>query len=129
MAYKDLEQIIIDSYESGITLDEAEKLAGRFLAAQIEVSRELQVADLNSRMRKSGVKAIRAAVYTSTIQQADKRPTEAALDHTLNMDELVLTEQKEFDTTEANKAELERMYSIFQNAHLHFRAIAKGRFE
>lgn len=124
-----LESKIKASYEEGVTLEDAEKLAAEFLGAQMKVSAELSVADLDSRMRKSGVKAIRAAVYTDACSKADKKPTEGALEHLLNLSDLVQGEQTEFDRAEVRRDELERYYNIFKDAHVYFRQMSKGRFE
>lgn len=127
--YKELEQKIQSSYTEGMTLDEAEKLAAEFLKAQIVVSRELQKEDLDSRMRKTGLKAVRAAIYSDSISKSDKKPTEAALDHMINSHEIVCNEQNALDTAESNRDELERYYNIFREAHVYYRGVAKGRFE
>lgn len=122
-----LEAKIMDSYTQGITIDDAEKLAGEFLHAMMQVSDEIKTNDLDARMRKSGVKAVRAAVYTSLATGVDKKPTEGSLEHSINLNELVQGEQKALDEAEAERDNLERYYNIFMNAHLHFRSIAKGK--
>lgn len=125
----ELEAKIVDSYENGVTLEGAEKLAGEFLVAQIHISKELKKSDLNSRMRKSGVKAVRAAIYMEAATKGDKKPSDVMLEAGVNMNELVQGEQNAFDEAEAERDELERLYNICREAHVHFRAIAKGRFE
>lgn len=124
-----LETKIEDSYTNGVTLDEAEKLAAEFLHAQIKVSEQLKSSDLDARMRKSGVKAIRAAIYMEAATKGDKKPTEAALAATVDMNEIVQGEQKAFDEAEVNRDELERYYNIFQQAHVYYRQISKGKFD
>jgi len=114
-----LESEIQQSYEEGVTLEQAEKLAGKFLKAQMQVSAELTKADLDSRMRKSGVKAVRAAIYLDIVSKGDKKPTEAT----------VSSEQDSYDRAEVTKAELERYYDIFVNAHIFYRGVAKGNFQ
>lgn len=123
-----LEKLIEGSYTEGITMESAEKLAGEFLKAQMLVSSELRNADLDSRMRKAGLKAVRASVYAEACSKVDKRPTEAALDHLLAISELVQREQNGLDKAEVERDELTRLYNIFINAHIHFRSIAKGSF-
>lgn len=125
---QELETEIIKSYESGVSLEEAEKLAGKFLHGQIKVSNELKARDLDARMRKSGLKAVRAAVYTDICAKADKKPTEGQLDHMLNMHDLVSSEQDALDTAEVDRDALERYYNIFANAHIFLRGVAKGSF-
>lgn len=126
---KKLEYKIRATYEEGITLEEAEKLAGEFLVAQMSVSEELKTSDLDSRMRKSGCKAVRAAVYMDACAKSDKKPTEAALESILNTNEIVQTEQDALDKAEVERDNLKRYYDIFREAHIHFRGIAKGKFE
>lgn len=127
---KELETAIEDSYTNGVTLDEAERLAGRFLHAQMQVSAELKNADLDSRMKKSGVKALRAAVYLeANATKAERKLTEAAIAAMVDAHDIVQAESNSLDIAEATRSDLERYYDIFSNAHVHFRTIAKGRFE
>lgn len=127
---KQLEVKIQNSYEQGVTLEDAEKLAAEFLFAELAVSAELKKSDLDSRLRKSGVKAIRSAIYLDIVQKADgKKPTEAQIAATIDSDKIVVDEQSAYDSAEVDKAELERFYEIFMNAHIHFRSVSKGRFE
>lgn len=126
---KNLENKVKSSYEEGTTVVDAEKLSGEFLRAQMMVSDELKSADLDSRMRKSGVKAIRAAVYKDICSKSEKKPTEGALDHELNSHEIIIGEQESFDKAEVERDNLERYYQIFREAHIYYRGIAKGRFE
>lgn len=125
---QDLEGRIESSYTEGVTLEEAEKLAGRYLHAQMQVSAELRKVDLDSRMRKSGIKAVRASVYMDSCMGVDKKPTEATLGAIVETHEIVQSEQNALDKAESNRDELERLYSVFQNAHIHFRQMAKGNF-
>jgi hypothetical protein len=126
---QELEAKIQQSYQEGVTLEQAEKLAGEFLFAQLKVSDELKTADLDSRMRKSGVKAIRASIYLDIVEKSDKKPTETAIGSMIDIDPLVNKEQNSFDKAEVDRNQLERYYDIFSNAHVHFRTIAKARFD
>lgn len=123
-----LEAKIQSAYTEGVTLEEAEKLASEFLHGQLAVSNELKKSDLSSRMRKNGVKAIRAAIYLDTVQKSDKKPTESQLTAMLDSDKIVSDEQEALDLAEVGRDELKRYYDIFTNAHIHFRGIAKGSF-
>lgn len=125
---KELEDIIKMSYENGVTLEEAEKLAARFLYEQMKVSDELKKLDLDARMRKSGVKAIRAAIYMEAATKDPKKPSDVMLEAIVNIHELVQGEQNELDKAEVERAALERYYDIFANAHIFFRTIARGNF-
>lgn len=125
---KALEQKIQDSYTNGTSLEEAEKLAAEFLYAQMITSGELTKADLDARMKKTGVKTIRSAIYLDIVQKGDKRPTEAHIAALVDSNDLVANEQTSFDTAEVSRNELERYYDIFVNAHIYYRGVAKGSF-
>jgi len=125
---QDLEQKIVASYEEGVTAEVAEKLAGEFLYGQLKVSQALKDADLDSRMKKSGVKAVRSAIYLAEATKDAKKPSDVMLAALVDSNDLVLGEQKSLDEAEVNRDELERYYNIFIQAHVHFRTIAKGTF-
>lgn len=125
---KVLEDKIKATYEQGVTVDEAEKLAAEFLYAQMVVSAELTKADLDARMRKSGNKAIRAKAYLDIVSSSDKKPTETAISSMIEVDSVVTKCQDELDRAEVSKAELERYYDIFVNSHIYYRGVAKGNF-
>ena len=124
---EDLDKLIETSYEEGVTLDDAERHAAQFLHAQLAVSRELSHADLDARMRKSGTKAVRGAVYLDIVGGTEKKPTEAAIQSMIDTNEVVNKEQDAYDKAEVQKAEYERLYEVFGNAHIYFRSIAKGK--
>src|SRR5690554_4693134 len=125
---EELESKIQEVYEKGITPEDAEKLAAKFLYAQMVISRELRKADLDTKMRKTGVKALRAAVYLDTVKSQEKKPTEATISATIDTHGVVQQEQDSFDKAEVLKAELERYYDIFTNGHIYARGVAKGTF-
>ena len=126
---KELEEKVKNSYLEGITTEQAEHLAGEFLVAMMRITEEIKTVSLDARMRKSGTKALRAAAYLDIIQKADKKPTEAQIDATITSDRLVSQEQQSLDIAEVSLDQLERYYDIFNNAHVHYRTISKGRFE
>lgn len=128
-SFKQLEAKIQAAYTEGVTVDEAEKLAGEFLHAMLQVSEQLKAADLDSRMRKTGVKAVRAAIYMQEATKDSKKPTEAMLSALVDSHEVVQSEQNSYDLSEANHDELERMYNIFKEAHIFYRGISRGKFE
>lgn len=121
-----LESKIETSYTEGITLDQAEKLAGEFLHAQIKISNELKKASLDARMRKSGVKAVRAALYLDICSKTDKKPTETMIDSMITNNPVTQLEQDKYDTAEVEAEELDRYYNIFQAAHVYFRQMSRG---
>ncbi len=126
---EELTRDIQNAYESSPTLEESEKLAAKFLNAQIQVGAELKAADLDSRLRKSGVKAIKAAVYMENATKSEKKPSDVMLQAMVDMDQIVISEQSAFDSAEVLKNELENYLNVFRDAHIFFRGVAKGRFE
>lgn len=126
---KEIEKIVSDIYEQGVTLGEAEKLAGKFLHYQIQISDFLKESDLDARMRKTGVKAIKAAVYLNACKGHEKKPTEAQLAATVDSDSIVSSEQEGLDRAEVARDEIERIYNICREAHIYLRGISKGRFD
>lgn len=125
----ELEQDIKSSYETGVSLEEAERLAGKFLHALYRISSEVQVADLDARMKKSGVKAVKAAVYMAEATKGDKKPSDVMLNALVDMNDMVQTEQQALDEAEVNNDKLSHYLSVFKEAHVYFRGVAKGRFE
>ena len=127
--FSELKAIVEKAYAEGTTLEEAERLAAHFLGAQMRVAEELAQIDLDSRMKKSGLKAIKAAVYMEAVSKADKKPAEGWLENHVALNELVGEAQTSFDTADSRKVSLEVYLGIFKDAHIYFRGIAKGRFE
>lgn len=125
----ELSDKIKNTYEEGVTLEQAEKLAGEFLNAQLLIAQELSNADLDARMKKSGVKAIKAAVYMEAATKGDKKPSDTFIEAVVNMDKIVMGEQEGLDSAEVERDALQNYLNIFKEAHIHFRSIAKGRFE
>lgn len=123
-----LETKIQATYEEGVTMETAERLAAEFLGAMMKVSAELKNLDLDARMRKSGVKAVRASVYLEIVQKNEKKPTETQIASMIDTDKLVSQEQDGLDKAEVERDDLKRYYDIFQNAHVFYRGVAKGNF-
>ncbi len=126
--FKHLEEKIKAAYESGVTMEEAERLAGEFLSAQITVAEHLRNKDLDARMRKTGLKALKAAVYLDEVKKNEKKPTEAALTAVIDSSDLVVGEQGAFDEAEVDRDQFQNYLNIFNQAHHYFRAISKGSF-
>lgn len=126
---EDLENDIKKTYEEGVSLDQAEKLAAKFLYAQIKITEALSVQDLDTKMKKSGVKAVRAAIYMSEATKGEKKPSDTFLQSLVDMNEIVGTEQRSLDESEVKRNSLENYFNIFKDAHVYFRQISKGRFE
>lgn len=115
--------------EANVTMQYAETLAARFLFGQIQIAEALEHYDLDSRMKKNGLKAVKAAVYLENASKGDKKPSDVLLNAIVDRDDIVVGEQNRFDEAEVNKLALERYFGIFKDAHIYFRGIAKGRFE
>lgn len=129
MTRTELRQVIVDAYEKGVTLDSAERYAALFLEAQLSVSEQLKNADLDRRMRKRGLKALKAGIRSQEIaKNPAKKPTEGVLEDTVALDPIHAQEEEAFDTAEVESEALERDYNIFREAHIYMRGVAKGNF-
>lgn len=125
---EELTGLIKSSYEESITVSEAEKLAGRFLEAQLQLTKALSSADLDSRMKKSGLKALKAGTYLEAATGGEKKPSDTLLNNIVDDNDAVKLAQAEFDSAEVYKDELYNYFSIFRESHIHFRTIARGSF-
>ena len=121
----ELQEKIRSSYETSVTLDQAEKLAAEFLYAQMRVAQVLESSDLDARMKRSGNKAIRAAVYLSEATKSDKKPSDVMLNALVDTSPEVSGSQDAYDAAEAEKNLLENYYQIFREAHIYYRGLAK----
>ena len=126
--FQALQDIFLKAYNQGTSLEEAERLAARFLTAQMNVAVELEAMDLDTRAKKAGLKAIKAAVYMECVKGSDKKPAEGYLDHYVTLDKTVCDAQDRFDEADARKESLSLFFGIFKDAHIYFRGIAKGSF-
>lgn len=125
---EELKSDIEKAYTEGITLDQAERLAAKFLGAQMDVADKLRITDLDARMRKSGLKVVRAAVYLEEATKGEKKPSDVMLQALVDRNELVVGEQTAFDQAEVDKGQLEHYLNVFNNSHLYFRTLMKGSF-
>ena len=126
--YEKLVEKIQETYLSGTTLEDAERTAAGALAAMIALDETLKVSGLDCRMRKAGVKSLRAAVRGEEIKKYEKKPAEGVLEDAVNLDPIVRDQQAALDAAEEERDSLERKKEIALNAHLYFRSIAKGSF-
>jgi hypothetical protein len=129
MNYKNLEQKIITSFTDGVTLSEAEQLAGEFLGAQIQISEELKEESIRHRMLKADLKEIAARLFYDEATKGEKKPSDSLLQSIVDKDPGVKEATQKHLLSEERANELYRLLNIFANAHLHFRSIAKGKFE
>lgn len=128
-SYEVLVEEIKKTYEVGVSLDEAERLAALALLAADELNRDLRGCDLDVRMRKSGLKAIKATVRSNEISKHDRKPSEGVLEDVVALDPTTREEQDAFDRAEAHKNYLENNLSVANNGHIYYRGIAKGRID
>ena len=123
--YQELEKIIEEAYTSNVSIEDAEKNAALFLSAQLQISKRLHQVDLDSRMRKTGLKTIKAGVYLEEVKKSDKKPSDTMLEQIINSSQLVKVSQDQFDESEAELAELQRIFGVMKEAHVYFRTMSK----
>lgn len=123
-----LKKQVEQAYESSVTMEEAERFAAKCLSAQLSIAEQLSKADLDSRFKKNGLKALKAAIWHESATQGDKKPSDKHLDAMVDMNKLVQTEQSEFDKADSYKESLYILLGIFKDAHIYFRGISKGSY-
>ncbi len=124
-----LAQDIQGAYEDSPTIPEAEKLAGKFLYAQIQIANELQICDLDAKMKRAGTKAVKAAVYLEHATKGDKKPSDTMLGALVDSSDIVMGQLKTEAQAEVDRDWLRNHFEIFKEAHIFFRALCKGSFQ
>lgn len=125
---KVLEDDIKRAYEEGVSMEQAERLAAKFLSAQLSIAADLHTMDLDARMRKTSLKAIRGAVYLDAATKGDKKPSDVMLGALVDTNDIVGKEQDSYDRAEADRDYRQNLYNICKEAHIYFRGVAKGAF-
>lgn len=121
-----LEEKIKNSYEVSLDLSEAEKLASEFLYAHMVLTREYQRVSLDARMRKAGLKSIKASVYLAEAGQGEKKRSDVLLNALVDVSAIVATSQEAFDTSETTAELIQGWINVVQQGHIHFRQMSKG---
>lgn len=127
--YEELQKDIQAAYENGTTVEDAEKLAAKFLWAQMHLSTAFRNADLDCRMRKAGLKAVKATVYLEEATKSEKKPTEATLTALIDQNQHVRSEQGGLDAAEVERDYFQNCLATLKEAHVFMRNIGKGRYE
>ena len=96
---------------------------------RLTLADELRVTDLDARMKRHGVKAVKAAVYTQEVAKHEKKPSEGFLENAVNLDKMVADEESAYAQADTTKDQLANYLDIFKDAHIYFRGIAKGNYE
>lgn len=125
----ELEKKVITSYQTSVGIEEAEKLAGEFLGAQILIAQELRNTSLDAAMRKNGVKVVRGDALLRVLEETEKKPADSVLQALVDTDAKVVKEQEAYEQAKAGADYLQNFLSIFKDAHIFYRGIAKGKFE
>lgn len=123
--FAELRNDVLRAYEQGVSLEEAERLAAKFLHAQMNVAEMIRSTDLDARMKKNGYKTIRAKVYLDIVQSSDKKPTETMLDSIITTNALVAAAQDSHEQADVDTEALQRYFDIFRDAHIYYRTLSK----
>lgn len=113
-------------YDTDFSISECEKLSSLACVLMMEIASELKRLDLDSRNRKTLLKAQRGSEYIDLLKTQDKKPTEAYLEHSLNISKEIINQQNQIDDLESEKLYYERMISTCEHAHVFFRGVAKN---
>ena len=117
------------AYDEGVSMERAERLAAKCLGAQLRIAERLATADLDARMKKNGLKTVKANAYMRAATSAEKKPTESMIDAMITQDKDVANSAEWYDRADAEKESLTIYLGIFRDAHIYFRGIAKGRYD
>lgn len=126
---QELKQSIERAYAEGVTMQEAERLAAKTLSVRMMLADSIQVADLDARMRRHGVKAVRASAYMEELSKHEKKPAEGFLENAVNLNPDVAQEEREYATVDTEKDRFFTYLGIMADAHIFFRNVAKGSYE
>lgn len=129
--YQELKAHIKRVSEEGVSAEDAERLAARFLDALLMLGGfdgKIRSADLDSRMKKNGYKTMRAKVYLEIVQGQEKKPTEAMIEALIATNVQVAQAQDTYEKAEVYAESLHRIYDVFRDTHIHLRGIARGVF-
>lgn len=126
---EELKNVITRAYTEGVTVPEAEKYAAQTLMVRMEIAEQLKSVDLDARMKKHGVKAVRGEIYLEEIGKHEKKPNEAYLESVINLDGNVTAEELRYAKAEVESDYLHAMLGIFSDAHIYFRAVMKGTYD
>ena len=126
---QELQDTIARAYTEGVTMQEAERLAAHTLSVRLQIADHIKSSDLDARMKKHGVKAIRAQVYLEQIAANEKKPTEAWLESAVNMSDLVKAEETLYAESDTDTRRLETYSDVLKDAHIFFRKVMGGSFE
>lgn len=127
--YETIKAQIMLAYEEGVSIPEAEKLAALTLAARIEIAEEIKSTELDAKMRKQGVKALRGKEYLTIVAAEEKKPTEAMIAAKIDSSADVNAEEEQLALAEVNASHLKSMLDLYKDAHLFFRQVCRGTFE
>lgn len=126
-AFAELEKDVQAAYEVGVTMEDGERLAAKFLRAMMQVSTEIRIRSLDARMKKNGYKTTRAAKYMEIVNASDKKPAEAMLDAMLALDSVVCVAQDVYERADEDNQVLVRLFDILRDGHVYFRQIGASR--
>lgn len=126
--FQELVDIVKEAHTTGVTMDQAEKYAARFLEAQLTLACELASIDIDARMKKNGMKAAKAQAYLDICRASDKKPSDVYIEQEVTLNKTVNATVDMFERLDARRENLMLYMGIFKDAHVYFRGIAKGTY-
>lgn len=129
MKRSELELDIRKAYEESPTIEEAEKLAAKFLDARIQFGATNRGLNLDVRMKKAALKGAKAGAYIEAATSGDKKPTEAMCQALVDTNQTVVDAQQAFDEAECDAEEAQNFIEVLKEAHIYYRGLSKGRYE
>lgn len=119
------------AYQGDCDPDRAEKNAALFLEIQLRLSAYLANAELKAKMAKNEVERLSSQKYfeykTGSLG-AEKKLTEAALEHAISKDDEIFKMKEEMVKNEAEYKKWNFILNVLSNGHIYYRNLGKREF-
>jgi hypothetical protein len=129
-----LEKCLVElnvAYQGECEPERAEKNAALFLQIQLRLSSYLANAELKAKMAKNEVERLSSQKYfeyKTGALGAEKKLTEAALEHAISKDEEIFKMKEEMIKNEAEYKKWNFILNVLSNGHIFYRNLGKREF-
>ena len=118
------------AHEARYAPERADRTAALFLDTQLRLASYVVDIDFRTRMSKNELDRVSAEKYfelkAAALTGADKKMTEASLEHAIAKDEAVYKVKEEVARSESEQKKWANVMSIMNNGHIFFRTVSKN---
>ncbi len=117
-----------DAHENRHITDQADRVAALFLDVQMQLADYIVELDFKTKMAKNELSRVEGVKYFDykSAPGADKKMTDAAVQHAIAKDEEVFKVKTELAQHESNQKKWANVMGIMNNGHIFFRTISKN---